>query len=1249
MEEAGRLVSQRRIPQAIKHYLAISERDPSDLNLLNTIGDLCIRDGNTTEALKQFQKLADAYAHEGFLLKAVAISKKISKLVPTDVEPLLKLAGHYSALSLGRDAREHYVQALALCDKQGLNHKALEILRKLVKQEPENLAYRVRLGEACAALGQNGPAAEIYAEIAEIAYHRGDLAAVDQPLQQAYQLDRANVRANLMRARMALDSHQTVQAREILESSLALNPTPEAARLLVDVHSLEGNLAAASQVVRGAFRHGKEGSAILQHYVQACLGASDPDAAMKPIREMLRESFERSLLEAIREPLRLISEKHPDHLPTLELIFLASEQTPGAGDLLEAAEVLSNAYIRGNQNEKASDLYRQLLAREPGNSVWQAKLNAILQPGKEQQEGDSAAVPKAESAQPEDEPENPRVEEALENASIFARYGLIDKALDELDRALQSEPGDLKLWRQMLEIARQDRPQRAAQAAEALAGLLRKRDDLDGAGQFERLAHELHASTLADAPFRSDSPSGLSIAPPQPDLPVRPTADRLDLEAQPGAAWPSTQTVSTPPEPQTGTSIPAPSMAFRRASVTQIDLTEEVEALASVETGQAQEKIPTAPDIFAEEQSEIDFYLEYGFFVEAEQAAAVLGEKFPNHPALAALMKRVGEAAQSASARQEELLENHAELSPAATEDHGNANTLTDQTAGWDLAEEQETTAEASIIQDPESAGAPIPEGIGRDDELSPAQEPVDWISGMLAETQPGNSAPVPVDEPDHSLKLEWTSTRPLLEDEGGQVPEARPVRFEPAMMEELHPAPEIVAEVTAPHLLEEFQSAPEAPPIVAEALSAEGSPPTPEIGPNVPELVPEAEITSASELTFEPLPDLSGPELIPVEERTATVEGMESAPESIPIDDAPLAPGVPSTLDVVPAGSDPGGVEEMPATPENVSNVPELLVVEEPPSTPELSSETAHAEEPIALSALPPEPESDRMPLSPAENSVQAVNRGPAEELAPSSETRPEVVADAQEPPAIRQSPPETEPLAELETSAGQPAIKLESSPTSSDLPQAPLRVSAMEPTAPFPDLQTLIMDSSEESSGSEGEVGGAGRSVPLLPLQEPSRIERRSVPQRPATSFDQILQELSRDLAVAESPDSPEKHYNLGLAFREMDLIDEAIGEFQKVVRGSVKGALSPRFLEACSLLASCFMKKGMASIAVKWYQRALDVPGVEGDALLALNYDLADSMDRAGQKNSALEKFMEVYSENIDYRDVADRIRVLQQSPA
>src|SRR5579859_61398 len=92
LEEAARLVSQRKIPQAINQYLAIAQQDPNDLPLHNMIGDLWVREGNIGEALREFHTLADAYTREGFTLKAIAIYKKIVKLDAQSPAPFLKLA-----------------------------------------------------------------------------------------------------------------------------------------------------------------------------------------------------------------------------------------------------------------------------------------------------------------------------------------------------------------------------------------------------------------------------------------------------------------------------------------------------------------------------------------------------------------------------------------------------------------------------------------------------------------------------------------------------------------------------------------------------------------------------------------------------------------------------------------------------------------------------------------------------------------------------------------------------------------------------------------------------------------------------------------------------------------------------------------------------------------------------------------------------------------------------------------------------
>jgi len=141
-------------------------------------------------------------------------------------------------------------------------------------------------------------------------------------------------------------------------------------------------------------------------------------------------------------------------------------------------------------------------------------------------------------------------------------------------------------------------------------------------------------------------------------------------------------------------------------------------------------------------------------------------------------------------------------------------------------------------------------------------------------------------------------------------------------------------------------------------------------------------------------------------------------------------------------------------------------------------------------------------------------------------------------------------------------------------------------------------------------------------------------------------LLDELGEPGTGAATQDDLETHYNLGVAFREMGLLDEAIGEFQKVLKGAQKGSYPANFLQACSLLAVCFMDKGMPQIAAKWYLRALETPDLDEESTLALEYDLGVAYEQVGDTHSALARFSEVDSQNIDYRDVAEKIRVLQQ---
>ena len=131
-----------------------------------------------------------------------------------------------------------------------------------------------------------------------------------------------------------------------------------------------------------------------------------------------------------------------------------------------------------------------------------------------------------------------------------------------------------------------------------------------------------------------------------------------------------------------------------------------------------------------------------------------------------------------------------------------------------------------------------------------------------------------------------------------------------------------------------------------------------------------------------------------------------------------------------------------------------------------------------------------------------------------------------------------------------------------------------------------------------------------------------------------------------MGEEDEDLETHYNLGIAYREMGLLDEAIGEFQKVAKAVQKGKPFRYTMNCSTMLGLSFMDKAnrtspRCGIAAHWKYR-----GWRTKRYLALRYDLGLALDAAGESSAALDCFRQVYATNIEYRDVADRISTLQR---
>ena len=206
-----------------------------------------------------------------------------------------------------------------------------------------------------------------------------------------------------------------------------------------------------------------------------------------------------------------------------------------------------------------------------------------------------------------------------------------------------------------------------------------------------------------------------------------------------------------------------------------------------------------------------------------------------------------------------------------------------------------------------------------------------------------------------------------------------------------------------------------------------------------------------------------------------------------------------------------------------------------------------------------------------------------------------------------------------------------------------------AHDPVAPLeiePPAAPAAMPSIASSAGSAATAVAPAMSyspTPVRPLGAGAQAMHPSDSIDLSEMFGELRQELEEEVAAGD--DDPETHYNLGVAFREMGLLDEAIAELQKVCTAIDRGKPFSQPVQTYTWLAQCFLDKGVPEAAIRWYEKALNIPGLDGEARVAINYELGSACETALDKPAALRHFTAAYSANIDYRDVAERIQALK----
>ncbi|HEY6809082.1 MAG TPA: tetratricopeptide repeat protein [Gemmatimonadales bacterium] len=166
------------------------------------------------------------------------------------------------------------------------------------------------------------------------------------------------------------------------------------------------------------------------------------------------------------------------------------------------------------------------------------------------------------------------------------------------------------------------------------------------------------------------------------------------------------------------------------------------------------------------------------------------------------------------------------------------------------------------------------------------------------------------------------------------------------------------------------------------------------------------------------------------------------------------------------------------------------------------------------------------------------------------------------------------------------------------------------------------------------------------MLEDEEPAKDTRMKVEdEEPTGDEEQDFQDmLSRfKQGIDENIDETDfqSHYDLGVAFKEMGLLDEAISEFQKALRAP-DGKL--RTSEA---LGICFYEKGAFGVAESILRRGLELPASGDQERLGVLYWLARALEEQGNKAEAKELYGRVFAVEIRFMDVGERVKALAKA--
>jgi tetratricopeptide (TPR) repeat protein len=139
---------------------------------------------------------------------------------------------------------------------------------------------------------------------------------------------------------------------------------------------------------------------------------------------------------------------------------------------------------------------------------------------------------------------------------------------------------------------------------------------------------------------------------------------------------------------------------------------------------------------------------------------------------------------------------------------------------------------------------------------------------------------------------------------------------------------------------------------------------------------------------------------------------------------------------------------------------------------------------------------------------------------------------------------------------------------------------------------------------------------------------------------TFEDLLEEFKEGVLENIEDKDFNSHYDLGITYKEMGLLEEAVQEFEKASKGKeIK-------LKSTEMLALCLIEKGDLTGAEKVITEAISLGGHKDSEYLGLKYSLAQIYERINKNEEAARLFKEIVDTDTEFKDAHAKLKELEE---